>query len=137
MIAENHREEEEQEGNNSPKTKILPLFLIHGGSQHDFVSVKASDLSSDHSVRGYYTTWMVAPQNHREEEEQEGNNSSKTETLLLFLIHGGSQRDFFGVKASDLLSDHSKGDEDPVHCGEIMFYNLGQTHTSKCGMKDV
>ncbi|GKD66382.1 hypothetical protein Tco_1308490, partial [Tanacetum coccineum] len=51
----NHREEEDQEGNNSPEIKTLPLFPIHGGSHHDFFGVKASDLSSDHSVGGYYT----------------------------------------------------------------------------------
>nr|GFA90984.1 homeodomain-containing protein [Tanacetum cinerariifolium] len=47
---ESHREEEDQEGNNSPEIETLPLFSIHGGSQHDFFGVKASDLSSDHSV---------------------------------------------------------------------------------------
>ncbi|GJW69905.1 hypothetical protein Tco_0126822 [Tanacetum coccineum] len=30
-------------------------FPIHGGSRHDFFGLKASDLSSDHSVGGYYT----------------------------------------------------------------------------------
>ncbi|GJZ88853.1 protein WUSCHEL [Tanacetum coccineum] len=54
-IAENHREEKDQEGNNLPEIETLPLFPIHGGSHHDFFSVKASDLSSDHSVGGYYT----------------------------------------------------------------------------------
>nr|GEV08662.1 ribonuclease H-like domain-containing protein [Tanacetum cinerariifolium] len=49
---ENHREEEDQEGNNSPEIETLPLLHIHGGSHHDFFSVKASDLSSDHSVGG-------------------------------------------------------------------------------------
>nr|GEX93158.1 homeodomain-containing protein [Tanacetum cinerariifolium] len=50
MIAVNHRKEENQKGNNSPEIETLPLFPIHGGSQHDFFGVKASDLSSDHSV---------------------------------------------------------------------------------------
>ncbi|GKE50782.1 hypothetical protein Tco_1485938, partial [Tanacetum coccineum] len=54
-IAENHREEEDQEGNNSLEIETLPLFSIHGGSHHDFFGVKALDLSSDHSVGGYYT----------------------------------------------------------------------------------
>nr|GEU49322.1 protein WUSCHEL-like [Tanacetum cinerariifolium] len=58
---ENHREEEDQEGNNSPEIKTLPLFPIHGGSQHDFFVLEASDLSSDHSVGGYYTARMVGP----------------------------------------------------------------------------
>ncbi|GJY60388.1 CACTA transposable element [Tanacetum coccineum] len=49
-VGENHREEEDQEGNNSPEIETLPLFPIHGGSHHDFLSVKATDLSSDHSV---------------------------------------------------------------------------------------
>ncbi|GJS65205.1 CACTA transposable element [Tanacetum coccineum] len=93
-----------QEGNNSSEIETLPLFPIHGGSQHDFFGVKASDLSSDHSVGGYYT----ARANHREEEDQEGNNSSEIKTLPLFPIHGGSQHDFFGVKASDLSSDHTE-----------------------------
>ncbi|GJZ25796.1 hypothetical protein Tco_0570049 [Tanacetum coccineum] len=75
----------------SSEIETLPLFPIHGGSQHDFFGVKASDLSSDHSVG----------ENHHEEEDQEGNNSSEIETLPLFPIHGGSQHDFFGVKASD------------------------------------
>ncbi|GJR40878.1 CACTA transposable element [Tanacetum coccineum] len=101
MIAENHREEEDQEGNNSPEIETLPLFPIHGGSQHDFFGVKASDLSSDHSV---------GVENHREVEDQEGNNSPEIETLPLFPIHAGSQRDFFGVKALDLSSNHSVGD---------------------------
>ncbi|GKD33709.1 hypothetical protein Tco_1249218 [Tanacetum coccineum] len=53
-IAEKHREEEDQEGNNSPEIETLPLFPIHGGSHHDFFGVKALDLSSDHSVpRGW------------------------------------------------------------------------------------
>ncbi|GJQ98660.1 hypothetical protein Tco_0009799 [Tanacetum coccineum] len=94
---------EDQEGNNSSEIETLPLFPIHGGSQHDFFGVKASDLSSDHSVG----------ENHREEEDQEGNNSSEIETLPLLPIHGGSQHDFFGVKASDLSSDHSVGDLPP------------------------
>nr|GFC88211.1 protein WUSCHEL-like [Tanacetum cinerariifolium] len=51
----NHREEEDQKGNNSPDIETLPLFPIHSGSHHDFFAVKASDLSSDHSVGGYYT----------------------------------------------------------------------------------
>ncbi|GJX13915.1 hypothetical protein Tco_0205673, partial [Tanacetum coccineum] len=107
---------EDQEGNNSPKIETLHLFPIHGGSQHDFFGVKASNLSSDHSVGGYYTARMVGPYmdittdfNQREEEDQEGNNSLKIETLPLFPIHGGSQHAFFGVKASDLSSDHSVG----------------------------
>ncbi|GKF51753.1 hypothetical protein Tco_0148220 [Tanacetum coccineum] len=58
-MAESHREEEDQEGNNSPEIETLPLFPIHGGSQHDFFSLKASDLSSDHSMGGYYTVRMV------------------------------------------------------------------------------
>ncbi|GJR77619.1 hypothetical protein Tco_0089984 [Tanacetum coccineum] len=41
------------------------------------------------------------------EKDQEGNNSPEIETLPLFPIHGGSHRDFFGVKASDLSLDHS------------------------------
>ncbi|GKD20475.1 hypothetical protein Tco_1222178 [Tanacetum coccineum] len=45
----------------SPEIETLPLFPIHGGSQHDFFGVKASDLSSDHSMGGYYTAWMVGP----------------------------------------------------------------------------
>ncbi|GKD40853.1 hypothetical protein Tco_1261060 [Tanacetum coccineum] len=80
ISAENHCEEEDQEGNNSLEIETLPLFPIHGASQHDFFGVKASDLSSDHSVG----------ENHREEEDQEGNNSSEIETLPLFPIHGGS-----------------------------------------------
>ncbi|GJZ44471.1 hypothetical protein Tco_0591726 [Tanacetum coccineum] len=40
----------DQEGNNSPEIETLPLFPIHGGSQHDFFGVQASDLSLDHSV---------------------------------------------------------------------------------------
>ncbi|GJY26331.1 hypothetical protein Tco_0401057 [Tanacetum coccineum] len=53
-IAEKHRKEEDQEGNNSPEIETLPLFPIHGGSHHDFFGVKASNLSSDHSVpRGW------------------------------------------------------------------------------------
>ncbi|GKF34539.1 hypothetical protein Tco_0107739, partial [Tanacetum coccineum] len=61
-ISKNHREEEDQEGNNSPEIKTLPLFLIHDGSHHDFFSIKASDLSSDHGVGGYYTggNWYCA-----------------------------------------------------------------------------
>ncbi|GJY79197.1 hypothetical protein Tco_0484998 [Tanacetum coccineum] len=116
----NHCEEQDQKGNNSPEIKTLPLFPIHAGSQHDFFGVMASDLSSDHSVGSYYTERMVGPhmdittdfiaENHREEEDREGNNSPEIETLPLFPIHGGSQRDFFGVKASDLSSDHSVGD---------------------------
>ncbi|GJW69720.1 hypothetical protein Tco_0126637 [Tanacetum coccineum] len=98
-MAESHREEEDQEGNNSPEIETLPLFPIHGGSQHDFFSLKASDLSSDHSMG----------ENHREEEDQEGNNSLKIETLPLFPIHGGSQHDLFSVKASDLSLDHNVG----------------------------
>ncbi|GJR40877.1 hypothetical protein Tco_1216561 [Tanacetum coccineum] len=61
LIAENHREEEDQEGNNSPEIETLLLFPIHAGSQHDFFGVKASDLSSDHSVGSYYTARMVGP----------------------------------------------------------------------------
>nr|GEV28585.1 homeodomain-containing protein [Tanacetum cinerariifolium] len=57
----NHREEEYQEGNNSPKIETLLLFPIHGGFHHDFFSVKALDLSSHHSVGGYYTARMVMP----------------------------------------------------------------------------
>ncbi|GKD99146.1 hypothetical protein Tco_1383043 [Tanacetum coccineum] len=124
MIVENHREEEDQEGNNSPKIETLPLFPIHGGSHHDFFGVKALDLSSDHSVGGYYTARMVEPHlsslsthmdittdfNHREEEDQEGNNSPEIETLPLFPIHGGSHHDFLSVKATDLSSDHSVGE---------------------------
>nr|GEU46023.1 hypothetical protein [Tanacetum cinerariifolium] len=94
-----YREEEDQEGNNSSEIETLPLFPIHGGSQHDFFGVKASNLSSDHSLR----------ENHREEEDQEGNISLEIETLPLFHIHGVSQHDFFGVKASDLSSDHNVG----------------------------
>ncbi|GKA53220.1 hypothetical protein Tco_0746535 [Tanacetum coccineum] len=45
----------------SSEIETLPLFPIHGGSQHDFFGVKASDLSSDHSVGGYYTARMVGP----------------------------------------------------------------------------
>ncbi|GJS43635.1 retrotransposon gag domain, retroviral aspartyl protease [Tanacetum coccineum] len=56
-----HREEEDQEGNNSLEIETLPLFPIHGASQHDFFGVKASDLSSDHSVGGYYNARMVGP----------------------------------------------------------------------------
>nr|GEU87936.1 hypothetical protein [Tanacetum cinerariifolium] len=52
---------EDQEGNNSSEIETLPLFHIHGGSQHDFFGVKASDLSSDHSVGSYYTARMVGP----------------------------------------------------------------------------
>ncbi|GJT46705.1 hypothetical protein Tco_0955420 [Tanacetum coccineum] len=89
-------------GNNSSEIETLPLFPIHGGSQLDFFGVKASDLSSDHSVGAIV-------ENHREEEDQEGNNSSKIETLYLFPIHGGFQHDFFSMKASDLSSDHSVG----------------------------
>ncbi|GKC41625.1 hypothetical protein Tco_1059347, partial [Tanacetum coccineum] len=50
----NHREEEDQEGNNSSKPEIetRPLFPIHGSSHHDFFGVKASNLSSDHSYIG-------------------------------------------------------------------------------------
>nr|GEX81146.1 homeodomain-containing protein [Tanacetum cinerariifolium] len=61
-ISKNHREEEDQERNNLPDIETLPLFPIHGGSQHDFFGMKASDLLSDHSVRGYYTARMVGTQ---------------------------------------------------------------------------
>nr|GEU58309.1 hypothetical protein [Tanacetum cinerariifolium] len=60
-IAENHRGVEDQKGNNLLEIETLPLFPIHGGSQHDFFDVKASDLSSNHSVGGYYTARMVEP----------------------------------------------------------------------------
>nr|GEU95777.1 CACTA transposable element [Tanacetum cinerariifolium] len=59
MITENHREEEDQEENNLPEIETLPLFPIHGGSQLDFFGGKASDLSLDHSVGGYYTARML------------------------------------------------------------------------------
>nr|GEX07497.1 hypothetical protein [Tanacetum cinerariifolium] len=49
-IAENHREVEDQKGNNLLEIETLHLFPIHGVSQHDFFDVKASDLSSNHSV---------------------------------------------------------------------------------------
>nr|GEW38240.1 homeodomain-containing protein [Tanacetum cinerariifolium] len=61
QLKKNHREEEDQEGNNSLEIETLPLFHIHGGSQHDFFGVKALDLSSNHSVGGYYTARMVGP----------------------------------------------------------------------------
>ncbi|GJY28099.1 hypothetical protein Tco_0403866 [Tanacetum coccineum] len=51
----------DQEGNNSPEIETLPLFPIHGGSQHDFFGVKASDLSLDHSVGGLLFVQMVGP----------------------------------------------------------------------------
>ncbi|GJT45424.1 hypothetical protein Tco_0954139 [Tanacetum coccineum] len=57
---ENHREEEDQEGNNSPEIETLPLFPIHGGSRHDFFGVKASDLSSDHSVGGHFIVYDIS-----------------------------------------------------------------------------
>nr|GEV19025.1 reverse transcriptase domain-containing protein [Tanacetum cinerariifolium] len=48
--------------------------------------------------------------NHHEEDDQKGNNSPEIETLPLFPIHGGSDNDFFGMKASNLSSDHSFGE---------------------------
>nr|GEW46252.1 ribonuclease H-like domain-containing protein [Tanacetum cinerariifolium] len=51
-LVENHREEEDQEGNSSPKIETLPLFPIHDGSQHDLFGLKALDLSLDHSMGG-------------------------------------------------------------------------------------
>nr|QBR99575.1 WUSCHEL-like protein [Chrysanthemum x morifolium] len=53
-IVENNREDEDQEGKNSPEIETLPLFPIHGGSHQDFFGMK-TDLSSEHSVGGYYT----------------------------------------------------------------------------------
>nr|GEW87515.1 hypothetical protein [Tanacetum cinerariifolium] len=78
------------------------LARVFGGS------IWASDLSSDHSV-GEHLIYNDNISTHREEKDQEGNKSLEIETLPLFPIHGGSQYDFFGVKASDLLSDHSVG----------------------------
>ncbi|XP_024962242.1 protein WUSCHEL-like [Cynara cardunculus var. scolymus] len=52
-ILENHNQDEEQEeGETSTQIETLPLFPIHGGTHHDFFSMKSADLSSD---GGYYT----------------------------------------------------------------------------------
>ncbi|GJX54806.1 hypothetical protein Tco_0283175 [Tanacetum coccineum] len=72
-IAENHREEEDQEGNNSPEIETLPLFSIYGCSHHDFFGVKALDLSSDHSVL-YSDSDTVASPRPRAENEPRGQN---------------------------------------------------------------
>nr|QQL93689.1 WUSCHEL1-like protein [Lactuca sativa var. longifolia] len=56
-ILENHHQEEEhqEEGDSSTQIETLPLFPIHGGTHHDFFSMKAADLSSEHTTGGYYT----------------------------------------------------------------------------------
>ncbi|KAI3519163.1 hypothetical protein L1887_08190 [Cichorium endivia] len=54
ILENRHHEEEQEEGDTSTEIETLPLFPIHGGTHHDFFSMKAPDLSSEHSAGGYY-----------------------------------------------------------------------------------
>nr|GEW47182.1 hypothetical protein [Tanacetum cinerariifolium] len=76
----NHREEDDQKRNNSPRIETLYLFPIHGGSHHDFFGVKALDLSSNHSVGVAETKGK--PSRQRAKEIERAESTAKNDDII-------------------------------------------------------
>nr|GEV43422.1 integrase, catalytic region, zinc finger, CCHC-type, peptidase aspartic, catalytic [Tanacetum cinerariifolium] len=85
QVAENHHEEEDQEGNNSSEIETFPLFPIHGGSQRDFFCVKASNLSSGHSVGAVDSSANKEPRAENEPRARTSQVDSRSTGLKKFV----------------------------------------------------
>ncbi|GJT25370.1 hypothetical protein Tco_0895307 [Tanacetum coccineum] len=114
----NHCEEEDQEENNSSEIETLPLFPIHGGSQHDFFGVKASDLSSDHSVGVYYTARMVGPHMDITTRSVIRIDHQELKKVIWYVVHNSPEIDTYRAKFKSEFPNKDMKEEFPDWFGK-------------------